>query len=259
VTRNTRTPPNTPKTRNIPNARDTRKTRNTPNVSDAPNTRKTSNVRNTADFRDSPLDPVLERFLARLGIRLSPKQKKLLARYRDMLVDASQRINLVSSGDRGRLDTLHFADSLGASGLVPQGAAVADWGSGGGLPGVPLAIARPDIRMTLVEARRKKAAFLLRVVRELGVGNLRLFPDRGENLKERFELVTVRAVGKIKVLLPTLIEHLTAKGAVLFYKGPGLEDELDPVFLAKLGFGHKTQTVILPSGVERRYLLLQRL
>lgn len=204
------------------------------------------------------MKPELERFLTERGIGTC--QKELLDRYKDLFLRVSKRINLISAGDRNRLEERHFADSLAPVDLVPAEAKVADWGSGGGLPGIPLAIARPDVSVTLVESRQKKASFLLRVIRELQIPNLSLFPDRGENLREYFGFITIRAIGRINEIIPTVVKHLEKEGALLFYKGPGLDAELCQAhrMIVEYEFKEKVRSEILPCGEERRYLLLYR-
>jgi len=202
----------------------------------------------------------LERFLASKGIMLLADQQDKLKRYKELILDASKNINLVSKGDLERLEELHFADSLAPVNMIPADSKLADWGSGAGLPGIPLAIARPDIKVTLVESKQKKAAFLLRVIGELQQTNLEVFPDRGENLEERFDLITVRAIGTIIEVLPIVVDHLEENGGVLFYKGPGIDEELDDArnLIEELHFKSKQEEAILPSGEKRRYLLLYR-
>jgi 16S rRNA (guanine527-N7)-methyltransferase len=202
--------------------------------------------------------PELEGFLKTRGVQLSALQKDKLSRYRDLLFETSGSLNLLSARDRLRIEDVHFADSLAPLDLIPKDVKAADWGSGGGLPGIPLAIARADIHVTLVESRKKKAAFLLRVIRELQLPNVKLFPRRGENLQEDFGLITVRAIGTIKELLPMVERHLRENGAVLFYKGVRLEEELRDAneLIEELGFKRQEEKVLLPISQERRYLLL---
>lgn len=202
----------------------------------------------------------LEKFLRSKRIILLTNQQYKLKRYKELILDASKSINLVSRGDLSRLEEVHFADSLAPLDLIPRNAKVADWGAGGGLPGIPLAIARPDIHVTLIESRQKKAAFLLRVIRKLQLANLDVFPDRGENLEKHFDLITVRAIGTIIEVLPAVVDHLEARGAVLFYKGPRLEEEMRKAqpLLKSYGLREKLECTLLPSGEKRRYLLLYR-
>ncbi len=202
----------------------------------------------------------LERFLTSKGIMLLADQRDKLKRYKELILDASKNINLVSKGDLERLEELHFADSLAPVNMIPADSKLADWGSGAGLPGIPLAIARPDLEVTLVESKQKKAAFLLRVIGELQPTNLEVFPDRGENLEERFDLITVRAIGTIIEVLPIVVDHLEENGGVLFYKGALWKEELDEAreVIVRYGLREKVDAVLLPCGEGRTYILLKR-
>lgn len=204
------------------------------------------------------MKPELKRFLEGTGIELSPSQVEDLEGFRELLYEVSEQLNLLSARDRDRIEELHLADSLAPAEMIPEGVSLADWGSGGGLPGIPLAIARPDIEVTLVESRTKKASFLLRVKRELSLSNVKIYADRGEDLKERFDVITVRAVGRLAVLVPEIARHVKPGGAMLFYKGPGLDAELDEAQELIKNFGITEKFVRLPRGEERRYILLSK-
>lgn len=136
-----------------------------------------------------------------------------LDRYLEELGRWAARTNLVGSADRGALET-HVADSLAAAPQLPNGARLVDLGSGAGFPGVPLAIARPDLEVTLVEIRERRAHFLRHVIRTLGlkvaVARVRI----EEPLAEPFEFALVRAVGPPRAVLPKARLWLGASGEI---------------------------------------------
>ncbi|MBD3285656.1 16S rRNA (guanine(527)-N(7))-methyltransferase RsmG [candidate division WOR-3 bacterium] len=204
------------------------------------------------------MNPEIKGFLEKQGVKLDRTQETKLADYRKMIIDVSARMNLVSSGDLDRLEELHFTDSLAPAGIIPYSSRIADWGSGAGLPGIPLAIARPDLKITLVESKRKKASFLIRIKRELEIENIRVFPDRGESITDNFQVITVRAIGRITDVMPGITEHLADHGGILFYKGPGADDELTEVSAIIQGFKLKRRDLRLPSGERRSYLYIFR-
>ncbi len=98
--------------------------------------------------------------------RLAPADDARLGRYLDELRTWGKRVNLVGSTRPDALER-HVSDALGGASALPRSARVADLGSGAGLPGIPIAIARPDLEMTLVEIRERRVAFLRHVVRLL--------------------------------------------------------------------------------------------
>ncbi len=122
----------------------------------------------------------------------------------------NERVNLTAITDPAEAWTRHILDALT---LVPlmadlaEGSAVLDVGSGGGVPGIPMAIARPDLAFTLVEATQKKAAFLTAVSAALGLTNVTVLAERAEvlgpTMRARFDVVTARAVGRLVALVPT--------------------------------------------------------
>jgi 16S rRNA (guanine527-N7)-methyltransferase len=141
-------------------------------------------------------------------------------RYLDLLIlwNRSQRLTGVSSA-AAIVDEL-FEDSLLFLSRLPAGRLkIADLGAGAGIPGVPLAIVRPEISMTLIEAKRKRVSFLSTLKRELGVENLEILEGRAEKLihgspelRSSFDVVVSRAAGPIKSVLPIAMSYLAAGG-----------------------------------------------
>ncbi|QOV92166.1 16S rRNA (guanine(527)-N(7))-methyltransferase RsmG [Humisphaera borealis] len=166
------------------------------------------------------MNPLWTEIAARAALPLSEAQHALLSRYLDLLIEANQTMNLTRITDRAQAELLHIADSLTVLPFLPKKPhTLADLGSGGGVPGIPLAIARPDVRVFLVESTKKKAAFLRKAVTELGLTNVLVSDSRVEDVghtdrRETFDVVTARAVA----LLPWLVEWsmpLLKKGGVL--------------------------------------------
>jgi 16S rRNA (guanine527-N7)-methyltransferase len=124
----------------------------------------------------------------------------LLARYLQLLSRWNQKMNLTAVRDPEVLVALHLAECLRAAQRIPAEAeTVLDFGSGAGLPGIPIQIAQPELRVTLAESQKKKAAFLQEVVRELGLNGSVVHTGRVEDLPATavFDLVTLRAVDKM--------------------------------------------------------------
>jgi 16S rRNA (guanine527-N7)-methyltransferase len=129
---------------------------------------------------------------------------KKLARYVQLLHRWNARMNLTAVRDAQVFVTLHLAECLLAGQLAPETVATAmDFGSGAGLPGIPMAIARPELAIALVESQCKKAAFLGEAVRELGLGNATVFGGRVEAMAEgrQWDMVVFRAVDKMEEAL----------------------------------------------------------
>jgi len=136
--------------------------------------------------------------VAALGLELDEGQRERLLAYRDELARWGRVHNLTSVLDPARMVPVHLLDSLALLPLL-RGERIADVGSGGGLPGVPLAIARPGLRLTLIEPRTKRALFLQHVARHLGLANVVVERCRVEELPpgEGFDTVVTRAFGSL--------------------------------------------------------------
>lgn len=185
----------------------------------------------------SPLAPTPE-FLALCtghGIAFDEGDVERLGRYLSLLLDANTRFNLTAITDPALGWTRHVFDSLTLMGpLAAVGAErVIDVGSGGGAPGIPLAICMPSVAFTLLEATTKKATFLRHAATELGLDNVQVVNDRAETAgrgeasgRERFDAVVARAVGPLDVLLELTVPFARVGGLVLAIKGEKAADEI---------------------------------
>lgn len=170
-------------------------------------------------------DSQLATGLAALGLDLpAAAQEKLLA-YRDLLLKWNRTYNLTALRDPEQAISHHLLDSLAILPWVKAGSLL-DVGSGGGLPGIPLAIARPDLQVTLVDAVQKKATFLQQAAIELGLPNVRAIHARVETLVGQFGQITSRAFSDLAEFT-RLTRHLLAlEGRWLAMKGVRPADEM---------------------------------
>lgn len=175
-----------------------------------------------------------QRELEGLGIPFDLQAPARLARYHELLTDWNTRMNL--TGDTAFETALyrHYMDSvapLQRSELFPANASLIDVGSGAGFPGLPLAIVRPDLKVTLLDSLQKRLHFLSAVVEALGLTNVRLCHDRAEDggqdkaLRESFDIAVARAVASLPVLLEYLVPFVRVGGKALCYKGPAADAE----------------------------------
>lgn len=155
-----------------------------------------------------------------------------LDRFLELLLRANERMNLTRIRDRSSAEIEHVADALTLLRHLPrERCRLADIGAGGGVPGMVLAIARPDCSITLIESIRKKADFLRATANELRLVNTTVMCDRAETigrseLRESFDVVTARAVAGLPTLLQWSMPLLRAGGRLLAMKGPKVADEL---------------------------------
>ncbi len=166
-------------------------------------------------------------------------------------------LSLVSTADRDRLIERHLQPSLEGLDLIPPQARVLDIGSGGGFPALPIAIARPDLQITLIESNQRKSSFLTRVSRETGLVNTRVVGERVENLghehDQAYEIVTARAVAELPILLGWTRRFLADGGRFLLWKGQSWPSEGN---LAELGVELIEERLLSDGG---RLLVLVRL
>lgn len=146
--------------------------------------------------------------IAALGLDLPEGGEAKLLAYLALLDKWNRVYNLTAVRDVERMVSHHLLDSLAAVPFL-QGESVLDVGSGGGLPGIPLAIARPELPVTLIDSIAKKTAFLLQVKAELGLDNLNVVTSRVEDFQPdgHFDVITSRAFSDLKEFV-TLTRHL---------------------------------------------------
>ena len=159
-----------------------------------------------------------------------------LVTYHNMLLDWNSRMDLTAVTEEEEMLDRHYIDSLMilTTERVPaQGASLIDVGTGAGFPGLPLALARPDLQVTLLDAQQKRLTFLSAVVEELKIRNVTLVHDRAEDgarrseLRERFDLAVARAVAPLNVLSEYLLPYVRQNGYAVCWKGPALAEEME--------------------------------
>lgn len=153
----------------------------------------------------------------------------LAERYTELLATEGVVRGLIGPRETPRLWDRHVLNSAVMADAVPEGASVCDVGTGAGLPGVVLAIARPDLRVTLVEPLLRRTTFLQEVVEELGLGHVRVVRGRADDLHgaETFDVVTSRAVAPLERLLTWSMPLVDATGALVAMKGRSIEQEIE--------------------------------
>jgi len=196
----------------------------------------------------TPLEPPPE-FLAQAagcGIEFDRGDVGQLGRYLALLLEANKTTNLTGVTDPVQAWSRHILDSLTLIAMLaelPEGASVIDVGSGGGLPGIPLAISLPRLKFTLLEATGKKAEFLKQVAKALGLTNVTVLAeraeaaghDRGEKTgrgrvggqRESYDVVTARAVGRLATLAELTVPFAKVGGKILLIKGEKAGEELE--------------------------------
>lgn len=175
---------------------------------------------------------LLKEVLPAAGIGLTPVQFEQLDAYLRLLYEWNARMDLTNVPQQ-EAPLRHIGDSLLAlaqPSLFLPGASAIDVGSGAGLPGLPLAIVRPDLRWTLLDALAKRCDFLNHVVEKLGLKQVQVIHGRAEvaargPLRARFDAACARAVAPLAVLAEYLLPFVRVGGVMVCWKGPGVAEE----------------------------------
>lgn len=170
----------------------------------------------------------LECGLAALELVLPEAARAKLVAYVELLAKWNRAYNLTAVRDPGEMVSRHLLDSLAVLPYL-HGGSLADLGSGAGLPGIPLAIARPGLAVTLVESNGKKARFLREAVRSLPLGNVTVAQARVQDATGRFDSVTARAFASLADMLAWGGHLLADDGRWLALKGRVETAETDAV------------------------------
>ena len=178
-----------------------------------------------------------------------PTKEAEIRRYAEFLATAGIERGLIGPREGEKIWERHIFNSLPVTSLIPEGASVIDIGSGAGLPGIPLALARPDLTITLIEPLQRRVDFLHEAVAELGITVLR---GRAQDFKIKADFVTARAVAPLEKL-KSMSWHLIKKGgSLLAIKGESAAEELSKVAGAHL---YEIELEGLPVG---RVISLQK-
>lgn len=175
---------------------------------------------------------LLQNYIKDYKITLTENQYEQFQKYFELLAEWNEKMNLTAITDESGVALKHFADSLSLLNFVdiPQNSSLADVGTGAGFPGVVLKIARPDIKLTLIDSLNKRLVFLGEVCAQLGI-EAELIHSRAEDgardekLRENFDFVASRAVARMNVLSEYCLPYVKVGGAFCAMKGAQANEE----------------------------------
>jgi 16S rRNA (guanine527-N7)-methyltransferase len=185
-----------------------------------------------------------------------------------LLLEHNQRFNLTAITEPREVALKHFLDSLTCLTVLPETAqSLCDVGSGAGFPGLPIAIARPDLNVTIIESTKKKCQFLQTCAADLGLSGVRVICARAEDggrdpaLRESFAAVVSRAVASLPVLAELCLPLVAPSGVFIAMKGPEGERQAHAAANAVRTLGGAVEcvrTLSLPQGAGQRSVVVVR-
>lgn len=208
----------------------------------------------------------LEKALADFDMTLTERQVEQFCRFYEMLIETNKVMNLTAITAPAEVAVKHMADSLSCYNETYFGpaATVLDLGTGAGFPGIPLSILRPDLKVTFFDSLQKRLTFLERVAAELGLTQSSFLHGRAEEAahqeayRERFDIVTSRAVARLNILTEWALPYVRIGGVFIALKGAQYEEEIAEAANACKILGGKVATVSqvhLPGLEDKRVVL----
>lgn len=200
--------------------------------------------------------------LKKLGITLSTYQLDKLEKFYKLLVEWNNKINLTRIIDKEEVYLKHFYDSLTIVKVIDLNKVetLCDVGTGAGFPGIVLKIFYPHLKITLVDSLQKRVNYLNEVIKELEFKDIKAIHVRGEDYKEKFDVVTSRAVANIEKLT-TYTMHLLNKDGVLIALKGNIDEELTEEVKNKISKKYKIikiEKFLLPIENSNRSIVIMK-
>ena len=177
----------------------------------------------------------LKQLIEKLNIDDADEKLRLLERYMEEVLQWNEKVNLTAITDRAEFVQKHLIDSLLCAETLAftASSSICDVGTGGGFPGVPLAVCYPEKDFVLMDSLGKRVRIVQQICDELGIENVRTVHGRAEDLaredafRDQFDLCVSRAVAAMRVLCEYCLPFVKQGGSFIAYKGPDCESEID--------------------------------
>lgn len=176
---------------------------------------------------------IFNNYLEKLNLTLTEEQIEKFYNYMNLLIEWNKKINLTAIIEPKDIILKHFIDSLTIEKYIKKGENIIDVGTGAGFPGIPLKIAREDLKITLADSLNKRINFLNEVINKLDLKNIETIHTRAEELgknkkfREKFDIATSRAVANMSTLSEYLIPFVKVNGRCICMKSSDIDTELE--------------------------------
>lgn len=195
-----------------------------------------------------------------LNISLTEDQINKLDKFYNLLIEWNEKINLTRITEEKEVYLKHFYDSLTISKVIDLSTkeTLCDVGTGAGFPGIVLKIVYPNLKITLVDSLLKRVNYLNSIINDLELSDIKAIHSRGEDFKEKFDVVTARAVANIEKLL-NFTMHLVKKDGVFIAMKGNIDEELSDEVIIKINKKYQLVNInkfLLPVENSNRSLVV---
>ena len=205
----------------------------------------------------------------KINVQLNDEQIKKYFEYMTLLLDWNEKINLTAITEMDDVILKHFIDSMTIFKYIENEESIIDVGTGAGFPGIPIAIMKKDVKITLLDSLNKRINFLNEVCSELKINNVETIHGRAEEIgknkehREKYDIAVSRAVANMSTLSEYLIPLVKIGGKCICMKGSEIEQELEQAKFAIKELGGKIEKVekfTLPdSDMERNIIIIKKI
>ena len=207
---------------------------------------------------------IVSDWLSSNDIDTNAEKLELLTMFKNTVLEKNKVMNLTAITDSKDFDIKHIIDSLTLLPLIPPGSEVIDVGTGAGFPGIVLKIMRDDIKLTLMDSRKKRIDFLEEAVHKLNLTDVKLINARSEEWAKknpvRFDICTARAVAELSKLVTYTLPLLKEGGSLLAMKGPDIQNELQkakPAIKKHGGSIIDIKTIEISKGLKHSIIVIR--
>ena len=215
------------------------------------------------DFKEKMIN-----FSKKIDIEIEEEQLKKYFKYINLLLEKNKKINLTAITELDDIILKHFIDSMTVLKHIKECRRLVDVGTGAGFPGIPIAIMRPDLQITLLDSLNKRIIFLDEVVKELDLKNIKTVHGRAEDFgqnminREKYDIAVSRAVANMTTLSEYMIPLIKVGGKCIFMKGSEIEKELEDARFAIKELGGKIINIdnfkLPDTDMERNVISIEK-